>query len=155
MTIEIRIAQFEDLIPILELQKACYQTEAELHNEFNIPPMTQTQEAIEADFKNGVLFLTGLIEGKIVASVRGYTEGITTHIGRLIVERSFQNNKFGQKIMRAIESQLNKCSRYELFTGHKSEKNLYLYQKLGYQIFKKQVVNDNLILVFLEKNCIN
>lgn len=40
---------------------------------------------------------------------------------------------------------------YELFTGHKSARNLYLYQKLGYREFKRIPVNDSIILVFLEK----
>ena len=53
--------------------------------------------------------------------------------------------------MKEIEEQLDKCSRYELFTGHKSEKNLSLYNKLGYSEFKRQCINEKLTLVYLEK----
>ena len=32
--------------------------------------------------------------------------------------------------MSFVESRLDNCIRYELFTGFKSERNLYLYKKL-------------------------
>src|SRR5215469_8480676 len=41
--------------------------------------------------------------------------------------------------------------RYELFTGHRTARNLYLYRKLGYREFKRLPVNDRIVLVFLEK----
>lgn len=53
-------------------------------------------------------------------------------------------------MMESIEHHL-KAIQYELFTGHKSEKNLYLYKKLGYTEFKREKVNDNLTLVYLKK----
>ncbi len=42
--------------------------------------------------------------------------------------------------------------RFELFTGSRSEKNLYLYQKMGYEIFKRKELSDRVTLVFLEKS---
>ncbi|MCR6641230.1 MAG: GNAT family N-acetyltransferase [Sporocytophaga sp.] len=96
-------------------------------------------------------FLKGMINGQIIGSVRGYCYKETTFIGRLIVNRQFQNQKIGQTLMKEIETQLNNCNRYELFTGYKSEKNLKLYQKLGYREFKRQLINQNLTLVYLEK----
>lgn len=53
--------------------------------------------------------------------------------------------------MSFVESRLDNCIRYELFTGFKSERNLYLYKKLGYSEFKRQPINDNLTIVYLEK----
>jgi len=37
------------------------------------------------------------------------------------------------------------------FAGHKSVRNLHLYEKLGYRVFKRQPVHERLTLVFLEK----
>ena len=149
--LQIITATMEDLDNILRLQKECYQTEAELHNEYSIPPLVQSLESVKEDFTTGVLFLKCIIDGNIIGSVRGFSRNGTTYIGRLIVKKEFQNNKIGQRLMHAIESRLNDCSRYELFTGYKSEKNIKLYQKLGYQEFKRQVINDRLTLVYLEK----
>ena len=53
--------------------------------------------------------------------------------------------------MHAIEQRHESANRYELFTEHKSARNLHLYQKLGYHEFKRVTVNDWLTMVFLEK----
>ena len=151
MKIEILRASKEDLYEILDLQKVCYQEEGRLHDDFNIPPLTQTIESIEDEFEKGTLFLKALSENQLVGSVRGSIKDGTTNIGRLIVKPEFQNKKIGQTLMNAIESQLNDCKRYELFTGFKSIKNLSLYGKLGYTEFKQQFIHDNLTLIYLEK----
>lgn len=41
--------------------------------------------------------------------------------------------------------------RYELFTGHLSEKNLALYEKLGYKRFKTENITDDLWFIYMEK----
>lgn len=150
-TLEILPAIADDLDTILDLQKACYQTEAELHDEYDIPPLKQDSASIKTEFNQGTLILKGVIGGQIVGSVRGYAENGTCYIGRLIVDKAFQNQKIGQALMHFIEAQFDACQRFELFTGNKSEKNLYLYRKLGYQEFKRQKINDKLTLVFMEK----
>jgi hypothetical protein len=53
--------------------------------------------------------------------------------------------------MQAIEEKFQDVPRFELFTGSKSERNLYLYQKLGYRIFKHEQLSDIAELVYLEK----
>jgi GNAT superfamily N-acetyltransferase len=151
MDLKILRANKEDLNVILDLQIVCYQEEGRLHNDFNIPPLTQTIESIKNEFEKGTLFLKALFENQLVGSVRGSIRDGTTNIGRLIVKPEFQNKKIGQILMNTIECQLNDCERYELFTGFKSMKNLSLYGKLGYVEFKQQFVHDNLILVYLEK----
>ena len=49
-TIFIR-ASLEDVSEILSLQKVSFTSEAELYNNFNIEPLTQTFESISEDFK--------------------------------------------------------------------------------------------------------
>lgn len=100
MDLKILTANENDLNTILNLQKECYQTEAELYNEFNIPPLTQTLDSIMEEFFLGTYFLKGVIDGNLIASVRGYIKDNTTYIGRLIVKKEFQNNKFGQTLMK-------------------------------------------------------
>ncbi len=41
--------------------------------------------------------------------------------------------------------------RFELFTGYKSKKNLYLYKKLGYSIFRRKRISPKPPLVYLQK----
>ena len=151
MNFEITLADKDDLQQILQLQNVCYKTEAELHDEKNIPPLTETYNSINQEFEEGMLFLKGIVDGTLVGSVRGQIKDDIALIGRLIVKKEFQNNGFGQLLMRKIENHLDHSIRYELFTGHKSDKNIKLYQKLGYSEIRRQYINDNLTLVYLEK----
>jgi hypothetical protein len=54
--------------------------------------------------------------------------------------------------MSEIEQIFNGAERFELSTGQKSERNIYLYRKLGYNIFKNKKVSERLTLAYLEKN---
>jgi len=147
---EIERAMISDAEEILVLQKMAYRSEAEIYNDFNIPPLVQTLESIEKDFENQY-FLKAVMDGKIIGSVRAYTKEGTCYIGRLIVHPDFQNRGIGTDLMNEIERIFNTCRRFELFTGDKSERNLYLYQKLGYKIFKKAKITDQTMVVYLEK----
>lgn len=140
----------EDLSNILELQKECYLEEAKIYNQFDIPPLREDLTSIVNEFEKGVI-LKCLAGDLIVGSVRGYSLEGTCYIGKLIVRKEFQNKGLGKQLMKAIESHFPDCSRFELFTGFLSEKNLYLYQKLGYAEFERKQINEGLTLVFLQK----
>jgi ribosomal protein S18 acetylase RimI-like enzyme len=150
MDIAIERANLADAEEILALQKLAYQSEAAIHNEYNIPPLTQTLAEMRADFEKQVV-LKATSGERIVGSVRGHVGEGTCFVGRLIVHPAFQNQGLGTRLMSEIESVFAEARRFELFTGHKSERNLYLYRKLGYRPFKEQKVSGALTLVFLEK----
>jgi hypothetical protein len=52
--------------------------------------------------------------------------------------------------LEAAEKKFNNAKRFELFTGYKSEKNLFLYKKLGYKEFKDEQINE-MTIKYLEK----
>ena len=139
-----------DLAQILALQKLAYKSEAEIYNDFSIPPLHQSITELNEDFKSQIILKATHLE-KIIGSVRAYRKGNTCFIGKLIVHPRHQNKGIGTKLMNAIEKSFDNIKRYELFTGYKSKKNLYLYKKLGYKIFKTKVLNENIQLKFLEK----
>jgi ribosomal protein S18 acetylase RimI-like enzyme len=147
---EIKKATVLDAEEILFLQKLAYQSEVEIYNDFNIPPLVQSLESIQKDLADQ-FFLKVIMDGRIIGSVRAYAKEDTCYIGRLIVHPEFQNQGIGTKLMYEIEKIFNHCKRFELFTGDKSERNLYLYQKLGYQIYKKANITDQTTIVYLEK----
>jgi ribosomal protein S18 acetylase RimI-like enzyme len=144
-------ATVSDAGELLALQKLAYRSEAEIYNDFNIPPLVQTLESMEEDFKNQ-FFLKAVLDGRIIGSVRAYSKEGTCSIGRLVVHPDFQNRGIGTRLMDEIEKIFSGCKRFELFTGDKSERNLRLYQKRGYRIFKTARVTDHTNVVFLEKN---
>lgn len=150
MQINILKAQKSDLVTILQLQKDCYLSEAEIYNDYEIQPLTQDLESLEKEFENSII-LKSVINGEIVGSIRGYIANETAYIGKLIVRNDHQNKGIGRLLMESIELSFTDCKRIELFTGFKSEKNLYLYNKLGYKEFKRKVIDANLTLVYLEK----
>jgi ribosomal protein S18 acetylase RimI-like enzyme len=150
MQIDISKATLADLSPILRLQKECYQTEAEIYDDYNIPPLRQDLKSLEEEFAQATI-LKAEIGGELVGSVRGYIDQETAYIGKLIVAPDFQNRGIGRQLIEAIESTLNDCHQFELFTGSLSSKNLHLYTKLGYTEFKRHTVSDNLTMVFLRK----
>ena len=151
MEINIIEADKSDLETILELQKECYLSEAELHDDFDIPPLKQDMESILNEYDKGVI-LKVVNDCTIIGSVRGYSLNETCYIGKLIVKNGFQNNGIGKLLMSSIENKFERCIRYELFTGFKSQKNLYLYNKLGYKEFNREKINNKLTLVYLEKD---
>ena len=53
--------------------------------------------------------------------------------------------------MRVIEGRFSAADRYELFTGHLSERNIRLYRRLGYEKFREEAISPRLRLVYLEK----
>lgn len=147
---EIIQAEISDLETILDLQRTSYVSQAELYNDFAIPPMTQTLQEMHDDFSTKK-FLKAVENGTIIGSIRAFEKDHTCHIGRLMVHPDFQNKGIGTRLIHEIERTFDACKRFELFTGSKSEKNILLYQKLGYKIFKTVKINENVSLVYLEK----
>jgi ribosomal protein S18 acetylase RimI-like enzyme len=143
-------ATVSDAEELLALQKLAYQSEAEIYNDYGIPPLVQTLESMQEDFEKS-LFLRAVVDGRIIGSVRANAKEGTCYIGRLIVHPDFQNRGIGTRLMNEIEKVFNSCKRFELFTGDKSERNLHLYQKCGYRIFKTAEITDRTSVVFLEK----
>lgn len=143
-------ALVENAEEILELQKIAYISEAELIDDFTIPPLNQTIDEILSEFNTNVFFKVEL-ENKIIGSVRCYLEMGSCYIGKLIVHPSNQSCGIGTRLLNAAENQFPKAERYELFTGQKSKRNLHIYKKNGYRVFDSKVVSEKLTLVFLEK----
>ena len=95
-------ATVADAEEILSLQKLAYRSEAEIYDDFNIPPLLQTPEEIKKDFENQT-FLKATLDGKIRGSVRAFIKEGTCYIGRLIVHPDFQNRGMGKELMQRIE----------------------------------------------------
>lgn len=86
MRINIILANKEDLSQIVQLQKECYQSEAEIYNDFYIPPLQQDIYALENEYTK-CTFLKAVFGEEIVGSVRGFSDGATYFVGKLIVKK--------------------------------------------------------------------
>jgi N-acetylglutamate synthase-like GNAT family acetyltransferase len=152
--IYIKPAIVSEVQKILDIQKEAYLSEAEIYDDYHIPPLTQTLKEIELDFENHKFYVAKLA-GRIVGSVNIKVEGNTGHIGRLIVAPNIQNQGIGSMLMDYVESAHSELEAFELFTGHRSERNLSFYIKRGYQEFKRQRVHKNLLFIFMRKKIAN
>ena len=149
-SVNIEKATIDDAQEILSLQKLAFQSEAKIHGDFQIPPLTETLDEWKETFKTHAVF-KATVDGKIIGSVRVLAKEGTCYVGRLIVHPDFQNRGVGTKLLMEIERTFSSCGRFELFTGSKSVRNIHLYEKLGYTPFKTQTIKDDHKLVFLEK----
>lgn len=149
-SIDITKAQEADLQEILDLQYLAYQSEAKLLNNPYIPPLTQTLQEVQAEFEKGIILKAVDKNDCILGSVRAFSQDDTLHIGKLIVRPDMQGQKIGTRLLIAV-ARLWPHQRYELFTSSKSVRNIKLYERLGYQIFKEQAVSPTLNFIYLEK----
>jgi ribosomal protein S18 acetylase RimI-like enzyme len=72
-------------------------------------------------------------------------------IGRLMVHPDFQGRGIGSALLRAIEVGFPDATKYELFTGSKSDATIRLYERHGYTVTHSERQSQAVMLVFLEK----
>ena len=145
-------AKYKDLQEILNLQYLAYQSEAELFGSKDIPPLKQTLDEVIEEFNNGIILKLTDENGAIIGSVRATEKNGTVYIGKLMVHPDHRCKGYGTKLLSEIES----CypdKRYELFTSTRSVDNIRLYEKVGYKIFDRKPVDDELVFVYIEKCC--
>lgn len=154
MTDDIKIgkASSEDLNDILVLQKLAFTSEAELYNNYNIEPLTQTIESLCTDYKTNV-FLKAERQDKIIGSVKIQNRDNCCWVGKLIVHPKHQGQGIGRKLMYEAEKTYPSAECFILFTGAKSIKNIKLYESIGYikqeEFYEKE--NPNLMLIKMIK----
>lgn len=143
-------AEQQNLQEMLDLQYLAYQSEAKLLGCPSIQPLTQTFHEIQQEYEK-YFFLKAVNEDrKIVGSVRAYSKSDVLYIGKLMVHPKYQGQGIGTKLLLEIEREYP-TKRYELFTSSKSLKNIKLYERLGYSIFREERISDEIRLVYLQK----
>ena len=133
------------------MQKAAFEAEAQLVNDWNIPPLTQTLDELADDWRKGIMLKAVNEDGIIVGTVRGHVAPDGFYIGRLAVLPQWQGRGCGSALLEAMIGRAE-SNRLVLFTSTKSERNLRLYERFGFRPFKKSTTATGVPLVWLEKN---
>ena len=146
----IQPARQQDLPEILALQKTAFAAEAQLVNDWNIPPLTQTLDELADDWRKGIMLKAVNEGGPIIGTVRGHMAPDGFYIGRLAVQPQWQGRDCGSALLEAMIARAEP-NRLVLFTSTKSERNLRLYERFGFKPFKKSTTATGVTLVWLEK----
>ncbi len=82
------------------------------------------------------LFLLGLIEGRVIATVMDGYEGHRGWINYLAVEPTEQRKGYGQAIMRAVEKLLEQkgCPKINLQVRTTNQSVIKFYSAIGYEV---------------------
>ena len=147
----IQPARQQDLPEILALQKTAFAAEAQLVNDWNIPPLTQTLDELADDWRKGIMLKAVNEGGPIIGTVRGHMAPDGFYIGRLAVQPQWQGRGCGSALLEAMIARAEP-NRLVLFTSTKSERNLRLYERFGFTHFKKSTTATGVPLIWLEKS---
>ena len=154
MSVTISVATEQDAEQIFRLQYVCFQSEAALYGNYRIDPLVQSVDSVRQEVAADCVYVARLGE-EVVGSVRGrVTEDGSASIGKLCVHPRLQGHGIGARLLRAAESALAEergAKLFRLHTGHRSEGNLRLYRKVGYEAVGTSQGNDGVPMIVLEK----
>ena len=144
---ELRRLTYADAGQVTVLQRACWVEEAITNKTLDIPPLTETVEDVVA-WLDAIETLGLWLDGRLIGMIRGIRTGDTWEVGRIAVVPDLRGHHLGWWLMDQIEARADtNCTRYELFTGAKSERNISLYERHGY----RRMPQTRPGLVYLEK----
>jgi len=137
-------AVLQDADAILALQRLAYQSEAKLYNDWSLPPLTQSLESLLEEFASSVI----LRPRQASALWAHKSEGCERHLYNRKVSGSsrFPRPRHWLRLLKNIEASFPDASKYELFTGSRSQANIRLYQRHGYTISHTQAVSPTVSL---------
>lgn len=154
MSVTISVATEQDAEQIFRLQYLCFQGEAALYGNYRIDPLVQSLDSVREEVASDCVFVARLGD-EVVGSVRGALDADgTAAIGKLCVHPRLQGHGIGARLLRAAESALageRGAIRFRLSAGHRSEGNLRLYRRVGYETVGTSQGRDGVPMVVLEK----
>ncbi|MCC9708748.1 MULTISPECIES: GNAT family N-acetyltransferase [unclassified Streptomyces] len=154
MSVTISVATEQDAEQIFRLQYLCFQSEAALYGNYRIDPLVESLDSVRAEVASDCVFVARLGD-EVIGSVRGALDADgTAAIGKLCVHPRLQGHGIGARLLRAAEAALAEergATRFRLSAGHRSEGNLRLYRRVGYETVGTSQGTDGVPMVVLEK----
>jgi ribosomal protein S18 acetylase RimI-like enzyme len=147
-------AKLEDAEKLLEIQKKSFQEAFELYNDYDINPMFEKIEKISYKIQNHNYYKI-IVDGIIIGGVHAYKKAdFHYYLNRIFIHPDFENLGIGKRAMEFIEAEkeFSDAESWSLETPHKSFKNQYFYEKLGYvRTGQVKEINKKLKLIYFEK----
>ncbi|QMU97636.1 GNAT family N-acetyltransferase [Microbacterium esteraromaticum] len=139
----------DDAGEVLTLQRAAFVSEAQIYGSVDMPPLTQTLDAVRAELADCYGW-TARLDGRLVGALRGRIDGELLLVGRIAIAPDMQGEGIGRGLLDAAERGSG-ASHSELFTGSLSEANIRLYESCGYEISERVPQDGGTEQVFMRK----
>ena len=127
---------------VLTLQRAAYVGEAMLYDQF-LPPLFETLDEVRAVLDDAVLVLGIRDDGRLIGTVRIKPDG---EIARIAVAPDRQHEGLGTRL---LEAAIARGGTW-LFTGDRSEANLRMYRRHGFEETHREPVPGH-ELIYLKR----
>jgi ribosomal protein S18 acetylase RimI-like enzyme len=131
-----------------ELQLAAYQVESQLIGYPQLPPLRETVEALQ---RAGEQFLVWQEEEQFRGAVGYIQAGSTLEICRLVVSPTHFRRGIAARLLEAVETINPSIRQVTVSTTAKNLPAVTLYEKHGYRITQRTVLDDGLVRVELQK----
>jgi len=133
--VRIDVVDQDEAGELLTVRRAAFVSEAQVYDDPNIPPLTQTMDELRADLdRTDVVTLGAWLGHRLVGSIRVEVDGTKATLGRLAVVPDLQGKGIGTQLLLAIPPYLPpETSEVWVFTGRDSVQNITMYTKHGYQ----------------------
>jgi ribosomal protein S18 acetylase RimI-like enzyme len=136
----------------LTVQWAAYVPVAQCYRAPDLPPLTETVDALRADLESGIPALGAWLGQRLAGSVRGRPDGDRMEVARLSVAPDLQGRGIGRRLLAAIESAAPRAVRTVwLVTGARSDASLALYRAAGYRVVGESTDGVGIAMAVLEK----
>ena len=135
----------DDLAELLVLQRCCWVSEAIVNDTLDLPPLRETLDDLRASMSAWQQWCVRR-HGRLVAAVRGRADERAWLIGRLMVAPDQAGQGLGSWLLAHVEQQApEETTHYELFTGHRSVRNIKLYERAGYARSRVDSTPDGIV----------
>ncbi|WP_152362305.1 tRNA (guanosine(37)-N1)-methyltransferase TrmD [Microlunatus speluncae] len=150
--LEIRPGVAADAGEVFTLQRAAFVAEGQANGSFEIPPLTDGLDVVEAALARDTV-LVARLDGRLVGAVIGSAgdAGAWT-VGRLVVVPDLQGRGIGGRLLEAIEAAAPPTrTLIRLITGAGSKRNLGFYTRRGFRVVSRDDAAPGVPIVIMEK----
>jgi GNAT superfamily N-acetyltransferase len=152
MEINFEKAKLEDADQLLEIQRMSFKEALELYKDYDTNPMFESKEKISFKIQNHFYYKI-TADGEIIGGINIYKKAEHHYyINRIYIHPDFENLGIGRKAIEFVEKEQPDAYTWTLETPHKSFKNHYFYEKLGYyRTGEVEEISENLKLIYYKK----
>jgi len=146
----IRPANSNDAAAILAIQKRAFEDEARLCGDPEIPPLTETLDAVLAHIETQTV-LAACDGEQVIGSVRGLVSGTVCTIRGLSIEPGYQGRGIGTALLLEVERAHPLATSFALNTNAAMQGNVRFYRRHGYAIAALTQYSERITLASMSK----